>query len=285
MLNIIKMNFYRMVRTKSTWNILIILFAFSVLVTFMNFWEAKDPKIQEAKNKQEAQAEQQEDNVTIGIQMNPLGDSREGQQEPYLLERVCADLSTGIIPLFIAIFAVLFLHGEEKHGFIKNLIGKTKTRWSLYVAKNIVVFAFSGLSLLVYSLGVIISGLFFFPEAAFGFPMLGKTLIYMLVMWMLHGAFGCAAGCLITMTRSTAASITISMFVAMGVIVNLSYYVNKFLPWLKINLMQYQLVSNIQGILYNSPAKALLFAAAVAVVYLVLYNVIGSVWTEKRDVV
>lgn len=285
MLNIIKMNFYRVVRTKSTWSILIIIVAFSLLVNFMNLWERNDAKNQEVKNNQASQSEQQEEEIIIGIQINALEGSQEGQPEPYLLEQVCIDLSSGIVCLFIGIFAVLFFYGEEKHGFIKNLIGKTKNRWSLYVAKNVVVFAFSGFCILLFSLSIIISGLFFFPNSSFGFPILGKTLIYLLVIWLLHGVFGCATGFVFTLIRNSTISITISILTAAGIIANLTHYINEFLPWLKIDLMQYQVVPHIQSISYNSAVNTLVLAVTVAFVYLILYNLLGSILTEKRDVV
>ena len=63
-----------------------------------------------------------------------------------------------LLPLFIALQAALLANLEHQNGGWKHLFALSETRWSIYVAKEIIVLLMIGLSHLVLIVGIVVAG-------------------------------------------------------------------------------------------------------------------------------
>lgn len=140
MLNIIRMNWYRLWNTPS---MIILLFLTAGMAFFSGTVEVEDVKLmqenqeknavitvlpKEDTNTEDTTSEEtgETDGVEIGLFVNtPYG---EDEKPAEFLRFLIADMSAGMPLLFICIAVVLFANHEEKSGFIKNISGQVKHR-------------------------------------------------------------------------------------------------------------------------------------------------------------
>ena len=173
MLNLIRMNLFRLVHTKSAIVVFCLLMGFSVLSSCISAYDQAEQKkaIEEQKKagtwepdfkgeltpeeeaalQEKAAMEEAQDNTAydagyelgsqmssnIGIYVSTPVDNN-GNLMDYLY-LYCEELGSGILLLFILIGAVLFFRGDEKNGFLKNIAGQTKHRYNIFFSKLVVI--------------------------------------------------------------------------------------------------------------------------------------------------
>ena len=138
MLNLIRMNLFRMVHTRGLIVVFVLLMGFSVLNGSMSAYYSEEMAKEIEEQKTGAQQENPglviEENgeqiESVGITINtPI--EEDGSLSDYIFI-YCEELSSGILLLFILIGAVLFFRGDEKCGFLKNIAGQTKHRYNIF---------------------------------------------------------------------------------------------------------------------------------------------------------
>lgn len=269
MLNLIKMNLYRVARTKCVWILLLSMAALCVLVVYISY---VDPNVQEFES------------GGSGV-ISQAGESgKSGEDTEYLIPKmICESMQSGYVFIFLGIFVVLYFHGEETSGFIKNLAGRTGLRWQMYLAKYAAVLVFVLLGMLVQVVFTAATAWILVPQAQAGFSVWGPTCLYMASMFVLETAFAAGVAFLITLTRNSVISITVSILLGGGMGWMITELLISRVTWLPEHLEKYQVVYQAGTIFYNSSGSLLAFGAAVGAVWLVLYSVLGGVLTEKRD--
>lgn len=268
MLNLIKMNLYRVMRTKCMWILLLITAGICVLSIYLGY---VDPTVQEFENDGSGVISQD-------------GDSGE-DAELLIPGLICGEMQSGYVLIFLSIFVVLYFHGEETSGFIKNLAGRAGLRWQMYLAKYAAVLVFILLGMLVQIVFTTVIAWILVPEAEAGFSILGQSCLYMAVMLVLEAAFAAGAAFLVTLTRNSVISITASILLSGGMGWMVTQLLISRLTWLPEHLAKYQVVYQAGTLFYNSGGSLLAFGAAVGAAWLVVYSVLGGVLTEKRDMI
>ena len=289
MLNAIKMDLYKMFKSKSTWILLICL----VAVSFATVGMMKLSLEQYKKNPElikQVEELNSDDNINVGIQAGTDNNIREHVDGlKYSINDLFAGVVNGsMIGLFIAIFSLIFFNSELKTGYIKNIAGQFTKRRYLIFSKLVVSFVFVLFAFILSLLSLIIGSKLFLGYIAIGGT--SALLKVVLTQFILAIAVSALILFIVEWFRNTAGSIVTSMCFVVGFGNLIVMFLNKFLTGNDIikdkdfNLANYILTGNISRIGPASSSKDLITAAIVAGVFILL-SVIGSVLAlEKRDI-
>lgn len=179
MFNAIRMDVYRLFKTKSTYIILVIMIALSVMGTgLMSVMK----EMTEAEG-QQVQTEQMSDNADYAGDDDQLYEDTEGAQSQVsvgvsesdpdendnsVLSFAMSDISGLQAGLFIIIFTVLFSMADINSGFIKSIGGQVKGRGVLIASKMVAIAIFTAIVIIADFLTQLIAVNIFFDDAAVG---------------------------------------------------------------------------------------------------------------------
>ncbi len=282
MFNLIRMDLYRMFHTGSTWILIGIISLFAVFSFYMGIVDQRLMEETGERNQLVVKGEDEE-GMQFGIMVNTP--YHEDGSEAAYLEYVCADLQSGILLIFISIFAVVYVNAEEKSGFVKNIAGQFPDRFWMYLSKNAVVAVFVLMAMVFYMVMQIFGVLIWRSGAPFGMDILGEAFRYIAIQWILMSAFAAGIVLITMLIKSTAIGITIGMMISCGFSQIFLGFYYKIFQNTKLHVEEYLISNNIKTIVYNNDMDKLWHAILVGVVFLAVYNVIGSVVMQKRDVV
>lgn len=179
MFNAIRMDVYRLFKTKSTYIILVIMIALSVMGTGLM---SVMTEMTEAEG-QQVQTEQMSDNAGYAGDDDQLYEDTEGAQSQVsvsvsesdpdendnsVLSFVMSDISGLQAGLFIIIFTVLFSMADINSGFIKSIGGQVKGRGVLIVSKMVAIAIFTAIVIIADFLTQLIAVNIFFDDAVVG---------------------------------------------------------------------------------------------------------------------
>ncbi len=286
MLNIIKMDLYRMLKSKITLVMLLITIGF----TFFTVYIAKvDLKLmQENKAYQEQMSEMEDgDGVVVGVQMQGNSSWLDENHKISVGELFFYNIASGILLILITVFAVVFTRAEEKHGYIKTINGQARSRGSFFLSNILVISMFS---IVIIALELILIP--FASKIIFGyvsFAGTGSMIINILVQTLLHVVFGIVISMICTLIRNSGAAITIGICAAagtFGIVSALVNYVliNKLGVSESFDLTNYMITGNVKSITDTVANSVLIRSVAVGVIYAIIALVIGMTISKKRDV-
>ncbi len=179
MFNAIRMDVYRLFKTKSTYIILVIMIALSVMGTGLM---SVMTEMTEAEG-QQVQTEQMSDNADYAGEDDQLYEDTEGAQSQFsvsvsesdpdendnsVLSFAMSDISGLQAGLFIIIFTVLFSMADINSGFIKSIGGQVKGRGVLIVSKMVAIAIFTAIVIIADFLTQLIAVNIFFDDAVVG---------------------------------------------------------------------------------------------------------------------
>lgn len=282
MLNLTRMNIYRMIRTKCIWVILLITCSFGALSAQMSCYDMQMDEEMQASGITDAEDSEEEDtSFTLGIQTT-VPDKENGHTAPFMLF-FFSNLQSGILLIFLAIASVLFVHQEHKTGFVKNIAGQTARRSSLYLSKLVVLTGYTLLTAVSYFLSFyVVLRLNVGSELSFGWKLLTGNLDIIAISLLLHLAFISGLAMLTTMSRSSTIGITFGMFASMG----MGFIMDGFLYYLiHFHVSKYYITTNLRNMTPGASGKSMWLALAVALTLIIVYNGAGTIWFSKRDAV
>ena len=179
MFNAIRMDVYRLFKTKSTYIILVIMIAMSVMGTGLM---SVMTEMTGAESKQ-VQTEQMSDNADYAGEDDQFNEDTEGAQSQLsvsvseidpdendnsVLSFAMSDISGLQAGLFIIIFTVLFSMADINSGFIKSIGGQVKGRGVLIVSKIAAIAIFTAIVIIADFLTELIAVNIFFDDAVVG---------------------------------------------------------------------------------------------------------------------
>lgn len=287
MLNLIRMNLYRMMHTNGLKIVWIVMLAFMLLNTYMCLREADSYTDEELEqiHQQQTQvfhisvSDQGDTQELFGISSNPI--VTEGGFDISGLGFLVSDMGSGVILIFMVIATALFFTGEEKNGFVKNIAGQTRHKCNIYFSKLIVMLVYLIISLVLCFFADILGITLFSGKFSLAEGRLADYMTSIGVLVLLHIAFISGIALLATVTKSNAMSISAGILLVMGVsrvFSKLVYMVTK------CDITKYIVMGNL-SVSVGASERAFYMAAAVGVIYTIVYNVMGSAWFTKRDVV
>ena len=314
MLNMIKMDVYRMFRTKSMYVIWIILLASALLTSFLSKidydaankeWEkqqavesqadtdtdmqaadvvnAQDIEEQQADDSNKEQLSQQNtDNVNLGISVEL---PTEPGKKVTVMDVFFSNAQGKFYALFLVIFAVMFATADIKSGYIKNIGGQVSQRGMLIVSRAVVLALFTAITF---------AGIFVFQAAAnmlaFKCVVWGnwKEIIpYFLTELTLHYAFVLICMAIAVIIKNNVISMTLSVCLTMNImsiVYALIDYVGNRVGLHNFNIYKYTVTGRMAMLPMNAGRDDVVSSMCVAVIFIIIMLSLSSYVFQKRDI-
>ena len=281
MLNIIKMDLYRMFKTKSMYVIWIVLAAILLITTSLCKTDYELSTEKDAM-KQEQVTEPTVDNINVGMMVTL---PTEPGEKVTVFDIFFANSQGKFYALFLVIFAVLFSTADISSGYIKNIGGQVGNRGSLIFSRSIALSVFSVLTM---------TGAFLFQAAAncivFGELEWGNTkaiLSYFVAELALHYALVLICMAIAIILKNNVISMVIAVCLTMNVMTIVYGVVNSAIQKIGIQNFQiykYTITGKLSLLPMNPSGNECLAAFGVAIVFIVMMISVSSVVFQKRDI-
>ena len=314
MLNMIKMDVYRMFRTKSMYVIWIILLASALLTSFLSKidydaankeWEkqqavesqadtdtdmqaadvvnAQDIEEQQAADSNKEQLSQQNtDNVNLGMSVEL---PTEPGKKVTVMDVFFSNAQGKFYALFLVIFAVMFATADIKSGYIKNIGGQVSQRGMLIVSRAVALALFTAITF---------AGIFVFQAAAnmlaFKCVVWGnwKEIIpYFLTELTLHYAFVLICMAIAVIIKNNVISMTLSVCLTMNIMsivyAFIDYVVNRK-GLHNFSIYKYTVTGRMAMLPMNAGREDVISSVCVAAAFIIIMLSLSSYIFQKRDI-
>ena len=140
----------------------------------------------------------------------------EAEEEPEetILDEYMGVIQNGFPIMFFGIFAAVFYNGDEKHGYIKNIVTQYKYRHAVLLPRLLSLAVYTAAVSLLNLLVMAIMLSCFYPGIGWGFR--AETLGYIGLHFLLLMAFLFIVQFLTTLNRGTAIPVCFSVFASMN---------------------------------------------------------------------
>ena len=283
MLKVIKMDLFRMYKSKYTYIVLlaaILMMAASVFMTKQDIdYYKQTPSALET-------LQRDGDEVNWGIYIGRVSPEWCTGEKIPLEELVAVNIKSKLLLMFLTAFIVLFAGNEIKSGFIKNIVGQTRHRRELVVGKLISIAVFTVVLLLTAVLTVMLGS-----AISFGYVYVKeaeKLAAYLGVECLLHIAYGSVVLLLVYLLRNMVVCMLAGILLAAGILQIVDAFLLSIIPHLKeiagFSIMNYLSSGNVGLISILSGGSVYLKAVIVAAVTLILAGGFSALIVEKKDI-
>ena len=283
MTNIIKMDTYRMRKSPTTWIILIAAVAMMIASVFMT---STDVTYYEQNTEALAKLEASQVDVDWGIHIGSISPEWCTGIEIPLNELVSVNIRSKVPLMLLVVFLVMFVNGDNRTGFIKNIAGHVNKRGNLILSKIIPIAIYSAILLLLTTFSVTLGSKMFFGYV--NMDNWGSLIPFLGAQWLLHIAYGMVMVCLLTLIKSQVASMIIGILIASGLLQLVDTILIALIPKLgKIDgfsVMTYMTSGNVGQLGVGSTPDIYMRSLIVAVLYILVMTGISMFVIQKRDV-
>lgn len=283
MLNMIRMELYRMFKTKSLYVIWLVLAAGILFTTGLSADEMKTYTMEEKQEMYEyATGQQKSDTVNLG--MDVTVPTKPGDTVS-VFDLFYGNIKGKFLALFMVIFAVLYSTADMTSGFIKNIAGQVRDRRRLVFAKGVSLFVYTVLTMLIFTGIQTVSNALFFDELVFG-PV-KEFLQYAGIQTLLHFAFLMIVMCIAIVLRNNVISMMLSVCLCMNVLVIFYSFLDNLIAKAHIknfHVLEYTVTGNISFLETNVTAKMAVTALAVSIAFVIVMIEVCSTVFKKRDI-
>ena len=268
MINLVRMDLYRLLKSKSVYICLAILLATSVLC-FWIVWMFDTPEGNESAARIGMSA------ITeIGVP----GTLLINYDTLHMFREIAMD-GGAYISLF-GIVIVLFFCSDYNSGFMKNIMSLHRRRWK-YIASKLITAGILDFCYLALHFGICMLLNVLFHNLV-PFAPAGDTLSYLCLTWTVTMGFAALLLLICTVTRSNGAGILATILLGSGILVLLVSYITSLFG---INQWAYYtLYYNHSQAPYTYNAIGDFKGYAVGAGFLVLYAVISAVPLARKDI-
>ena len=283
MLNMIRMELYRMFKTKSLYVIWLVLAAGILFTTGLSADEMKTYTMEEKQEMYEyATGQQKSDTVNLG--MDVTVPTKPGDTVS-VFDLFYGNIKGKFLALFMVIFAVLYSTADMTSGFVKNIAGQVRDRRRLVFAKGVSLFVYTVLTMLIFTGIQTVSNALFFDELVFG-PV-KEFLQYAGIQTLLHFAFLMIVMCIAIVLRNNVISMMLSVCLCMNVLVIFYSFLDNLIAKAHIknfHVLEYTVTGNISFLETNVTAKMAVTALAVSIAFVIVMIEVCSTVFKKRDI-
>lgn len=283
MLNMIRMELYRMFKTKSVYVIWLVLAAGILFTTGLSADEMKTYTMEEKQEMYEyATGQQKSDTVNLG--MDVTVPTKPGDTVS-VFDLFYGNIKGKFLALFMVIFAVLYSTADMTSGFIKNIAGQVRDRRGLVFAKGVSLFVYTVLTMLIFTGIQTISNALFFDELVFG-PV-KEFLQYAGIQTLLHFTLLIIVMCIAIVLRNNVISMMLSVCLCMNVLVIFYSFLDNLIAKAHIknfHVLEYTVTGNISFLETNVTAKMAVTALAVSIAFVIVMIEVCSTVFKKRDI-
>lgn len=283
MLNMIRMELYRMFKTKSLYVIWLVLAAGILFTTGLSADEMKTYTMEEKQEMYEyATGQQKSDTVNLG--MDVTVPTKPGDTVS-VFDLFYGNIKGKFLALFMVIFAVLYSTADMTSGFVKNIAGQVRDRRGLVFAKGVSLFVYTVLTMLIFTGIQTISNALFFDELVFG-PV-KEFLQYAGIQTLLYFALLIIVLCIAIVLRNNVISMMLSVCLCMNVLVIFYSFLDNLIAKAHIknfHVLEYTVTGNISFLETNVTAKMAVTALAVSIAFVIVMIEVCSTVFKKRDI-
>lgn len=249
MLNLIKMDLYRLLHTISTW----IMMALLIVSAF--FCVALTSDLSDRYSS------------VIGI-----------------LEMVFHDR---LFMVLFSVFVTVFVNAEQQNGYIKNLGGQILHRGQLVISKIVAVAAEIMIAFILFAVAVTIATKIFYGNQ-FAIGSFSSLILLLGVQYFLHLGFACVIVFICVLTKSSAFTMASGILISFNIMSIVYSLVNKLIPFISsnadIDISQFMVDYNIAAYNLETLANGSFRAIAVGFIFVIISAVCACIVIEKRDV-
>jgi ABC-2 type transport system permease protein len=286
MLNIIKMELFRLLKSKSFYIIIIAL-------TITGFFSAYllNERMQEVMEKG---GKIQLNRVVVSVPEGGRYFIGLNYNANYLIkekitvfEEMSVMLSSAVVMILTGIFTVLFITVQKSCGFTRNIMSCIKKKRYLLYAQIITISIFVLVEFFVLFLSTELGSILFLDNFSYGMPLPGLQCVGL--KFLLYIAFSMLLILVSAVFKNNIMPVIISIFLSLGIITAFigclgdiiakksGYNVFHYLD-------QYLVVRNIHVLAIHSFDEIHLTVLVTAVAAILVYSSVASVFIEKRDV-
>lgn len=281
MLNLIRMNLYRICRSFSSWCILlftVLAAVFSIAMTNRDI-VSMDPSAADAA----ADAVQEAPDFGIYVSANP--EWADGTIE--MGDIVSTELGSRLLAILCTVFTAIFVTGEQKSGYIKNIAGQFPGRTPLVLSKFAALALWVLLMLLVFTLAVLLGGLAFWG-GNFQMDSVLELLKVLGVQYLLHLGLSSLLMLLCILTGSSAVGMAVGILLCCGAGSLIYTLVSRMAESLhagwSFDLGRYTLDGSIPLAVTGAPSSVLLRSALVGCLFTGVSVLLSLLTMKKRDI-
>lgn len=281
MLNMIKMDLYRMFRTKSMYIVWIVMAVVLLLTAFLSKMDY-DSLGEEDTIQQEQLEEPTDEDINIGIMvMLPT----EPGEKVTVFDVFFGNSQGKFYALLLSIFAVMFSTADIASGYIKNIGGQVQKRGALIISRAIALAVFTVLTMTGAFLFQAVANGIVFGELEWGSPK--AILSYFLTELVLHYALVLICMAIAVVLKNNVISMIIAVCLTMNVMSTIYGFVNSVIQKIGIQNFQiykYTITGQISLLPMNPSGNECLTAFVVAVAFIVVMMSVSSIVFQKRDI-
>lgn len=268
MFNLLRMDLYRLIRSKSVY----VCAAFLMIMTFLCIWlvwmiDTPDGRAFAAR---------------IGMTSELLEEQGTGILDGYDTLVMFRDvgMNGGAYTCVLGIVVSIFACHDYNSGFIKNIMAQHRQRWK-YIVSKLLTAGILNLFYLALSFGFCL-----LMNVLFGglVPMAGAAdiLFYLSLAWLLTTAFSALFLLIITLTRSTSAGVLAAILLGSGIVVTILLNLTSY--WELTDWAYYTLYINQAYAPPCCSGAGDLRGYAVGAVFLILYSVASAAVLNRKDI-
>ena len=281
MLNMIKMDLYRMFRTKSMYIVWIVL-AVAVLFTTFLCKTDYDSLSNEDTVRQEQFAEPTAENINVGMMVTL---PTEPGEKVTVYDIFFANSQGKFYALFLVIFTVLFSSADIGSGYIKNIGGQVRSRRNLIFSKASVLFVYTTVTMLLYFIIQIIAQQMYFGYLEWGNG--SELLRYFGIQILLHYALVLISMAIAVVLNSNVFSMTIVICLCMNTMIVLYGVINHLIQKAGVEnfqILKYTVTGKIALLSMSPTNKECLTAVVIAAAFGIVVTLLTAWVFRKRDI-
>lgn len=284
MINLIKMNFYRMFRSRLFYILLLVNFGILLLLTSLE----GDPETQELDRQiiAEQGINPDETDSDIGMTLGLIMTENTPLEDIY-----AGGVGSGFILVLTGIFASVYSDEERKNGFLKNLTVGARGKKYIFASKAPVLFVFCLVQMLV-ALAATYIGSNLTGEYVIVHPT--NLIHYIVTQIILHTAFGLLIMTFYEMFRNVVLNILVTVFASVNFfglmfsMLEMKIGVFKSISEAfggRLEIVQYLLVTRVKTMSVNDTVFPYVSSIVLAVAGVLMYLILGMVIYQKRDTI
>lgn len=281
MLNMIRMELFRMFKTKSLYVIWMVMAACVFLTNGLSAEEILTFSMEEKQEMYEA-AMDGEESGNLG--MDVTLPTKPGE-DVSVFDGFYANVKGKFIALFMVIFTILYATADITSGYVKNIAGQVRNRKNLILAKAIALLLYTVLTMLLFVGIQMLSNAISYQKLVIG-P--GKEFFqYAALQTLLHFALIMVIMCVAVVLRNNVISMMIGVCLCMNVLIMLYGVVDQAVAKMGIqdfHMMDYTVSGKIVTLGMNAAPKTIGMAALVGIVFIVVMLAISMTVFQKRDI-
>lgn len=284
MLNVLKMDVYRLLHTKSSYVMAIVLvvmiFLTTVLVGSVEDMPAVDTDSVQISSDDTIDSGDAANNVGINVTV-----PTESGEKITVFDEFYGNAQGKALALLIVIFAVLFTTGDISSGYVKNTAGQVRHRWYLVVSKAVCLFVYTLFMLILTIVSQALANRLILGHLEWGDGVI--FLHYFLLQFLLHYALVLICMAIAIILKSNVLSMILGVCLCMnmmniiyGLVDHLIYKItdNNF------QMLKYTVTGKMGSLPMNPDGAAAVPAIIVAIAFIAAALLIQSFVFEKRDI-